>query len=317
LTLRMVGATVLLVLSLTTYGWALRPEIGYQVVPSDYGIIHDDVTFPTSDSLSLRGWFFPAQDTTGIANELVGRLMPVPADLKLHRRPYDASQVEPGPAIVICPGDAGNMAYSILYAYNLFTRGFHVLAFDWRGFGESDAWPLETDRLVYSEFLTDYAAALDYLMSRPETDRSRVGLLGFSTGAYLSFAMAADRDDVAALAARAIITSFEDLAPILARLDPDREWRFPEDYPEDLFPINAAGRIGIPVMLVVGDRDERTPSWMSQSVYDSLAGPKELWIVPGAGHGGVAAPELMDYPAFFERVGDFFTRHLGNQDVEE
>ncbi len=316
LRLRTASLTLLLVLSLWPCARALRPEVGYRAVPSDYGIIYDDVTFETSDGVSLKGWFFPAQDTAGIANRLVGRVIPVPPDLKPPERPYDAVEPQPGPTIVICPGDAGNMTYSILYAYNMFTAGFNVFTFDWRGFGESDAWPLDHDCLVYSEFLTDYAAALDYLESRPETDLSCIGLLGFSTGAYLSFAMAAQRDDVAALAGRATITSFDDLLPILARLDPDREWRLPEDYPRGLLPANAAPQLAIPVFLIVGEDDERTPPWMSRHVYDSLPGPKELWVVSGAGHGGRSAPEMVAYDEFFGRVAAFFRQYLRNEDGE-
>lgn len=316
LSLRITSLVLLLGFSLSPSASALKPEIGYRAVPSDYGIICDDVMFETPDGLSLRGWFFPAQDTTGIANQLVGRLIPVPPDLKPSERPYGAVDPQPGPTIVICPGDAGNMTYSILYAYNMFTRGFNVFTFDWRGFGESDVWPLEPDRLVYSEFLTDYAAALDYVKSRPETDPSCIGLLGFSTGAYLSFAMVAQTHDVSALAVRAMITSFDDLLPIIARLDPDRSWQLPEDYPQDLLPAKAAPQVAIPVFLVVGEDDERTPPWMSRHVYDLLPGPKELWVVADAGHGGRLAPELVAYAEFFERVSAFFSQYLRNEGGE-
>jgi len=308
--LRALRLVLLLLPGMTASVFGLRPEVGYRAVPSDYGIVFEDITFETSDGLLLRGWFFPAQDTTGIASELVGRVIPVPDDLKPPSEQYIPGEYGPAPTIVICPGDAGNMTYSILYAYEFFTRGFNVFTFDWRGFGESDSWPMDPDRLVYSEFLADYEAALDYVLSRPDVDTSGVGLLGFSTGAYLSFAMAAERNDVAALAVRATITTFEDLSPILARLDPDRAWNFPQDYPEELLPANAAARVTIPVLLVVGEHDERTPPWMSREVYDSLPGPGELWVVPGAGHGGGEAPELVAYDEFFEKVRAFFKRRL-------
>ncbi len=240
----------------------------------------------------------------------MGRLIPVPDSLKPPPRSYVVGDALSVATIVICPGDAGNMSFSILYAYNLFTRGFNVFTFDWRGFGESDYWLVDPDHLIHTEFLTDYEAALNYLVTRPETDSSRIGLLGFSTGAYMSFAMADRRDDISALAARAIITSFDDLLPILEQLDPDRAWQAPEGYPDSLLPINAATDISIPVLLVVGEEDERTPVWMSQKVCDLLAGSGELWIVEGAGHGERAAPEMVAYDRFFERIADFYRQHL-------
>lgn len=298
------------VLTFARAGWGLRPVEGYPVIPSDYGIIYDPVTFETPDGLSLQGWFFPAQDTTGISNQLVGRLIPVPDSLKPPPRPYVVDDALSVATIVICPGDAGNMSFSILYAYNLFTRGFNVFTFDWRGFGESDYWLVDPDHLIHMEFLADYEAALNYLVTRPETDSSRIGLLGFSTGAYMSFAMVDSRDDISALAARAIITSFDDLLPILEQLDPGRAWQAPEDYPDSLLPINAALDISIPVLLVVGEEDERTPVWMSQKVCDLLSGSGELWIVEGAGHGERMAPEMVAYNSFFQRIADFFRQHL-------
>ncbi len=299
---------VVLVSAQASYG--MRPLEGYPVVPSDYGIIYDPVTFETSDGLLLQGWFFPEQDTVGISNHLVGKLIPVPDSLRPPLRPYMADDIRAGATIVICPGDAGNMSFTILYAYNLFTKGFNVFTFDWRGFGESEEWPVDPDLLIYAEFLADYEAALDYLVTRPETDPSRIGLLGFSTGAYMSFAMADSRNDISALAARATITSFDDLLPILEQLDTGRAWHAPEDFPDSLLPVHAAPDISIPVLMVVGQEDERTPPWMSRRVCDLLAGPSELWIVEDAGHGGRSAPEMVAYSQFFERITEFFGQHL-------
>lgn len=298
------------VLTFFQAAYGMRPLKGYPVIPSDYGIMYDPVTIETSDGISLQGWFFPAQDTTGISNHLVGRLIPVPDSLKPPLRLYIADNVQAGATVVICPGDAGNMSFSILYAYNLFIKGFNVFTFDWRGFGESDDWPVDPDLLICAEFLDDYEAALDYLVTRPEVNPSRIGLLGFSTGAYMSFAMADSRNDISALAARATITSFDDLLPILEQLDPGRAWHAPEGFPDSLLPVNAAPDISIPVFMVVGQDDERTPAWMSRRVCGLLAEPGELWIVEGAGHGGMSAPEKVAYSQFFQRITDFFGQYL-------
>ncbi len=84
----------------------------------------------------------------------------------------------------------------------------------------------------------------------------------------------------------------------------------PEDFPDSLLPVNAAPDISIPVLMVVGQEDERTPVWMSQRVCDLLAGSGELWIVEGAGHGGSSAPEMVAYSQFFQRITEFFRQHL-------
>jgi len=289
---------------------AMKPERGYRAIPADYGIIARELTITTRDSIPLRAWFYPAQDTVGIANDLVGAEIPVPGERRPPARAYRASPGGPRPTVVISGGDAGNMTYLIFYAYQLFTRGFNVMTFDWRGFGESAPWPLEQDRLCVTEFLTDYDAALDSLLRQPEVGARGVGVLGFSTGAYLSFAEAARRPEVRAFAGRALMTSFDDLIPIIQSLDPDRRWTAPPDYPWELLPVNAAKNLHVPALLVVGENDRRTPPWMSRRIAAELAGPKELWVVPGAEHGGARAPEMTGYPEFFERLAAFFHRYL-------
>jgi pimeloyl-ACP methyl ester carboxylesterase len=286
---------------------------GYPAVPSDYGILYAPFPVVTPDSLRLAAWFFPAQDTAGIATHLVGRLVPMPDTLKVPPRPYP-TRVPRLPTVVLCNGDAGNMTQNILHAYHLCTRGFHVVTFDWRGFGESDPWPrgtvMETDRLCYAEFLVDYAALLDSVRERPEVDPARVGLFGYSTGAYLSFATAASRPDVAAYAGRALLTTFGDILPLLEKIMPERAFVAPVDYPADLEPLRAAERVRCPAFLIVGEKDDRTPPWMTKAVADRVAGPCEVWIVPGATHGGGAGPEFTNYPEFFLRLAAFFRRSL-------
>jgi pimeloyl-ACP methyl ester carboxylesterase len=305
LALALLGATV-------GPAWALKPEARYLVTPGDYGIVCDTVRFQAPDGVSLRGWFYPAQDTAGIANHLLRRMIPVPPELRPKPRPYAAAAGGPRPTVLICDGDAGNMSYGIPYcAYELCTHGFNVFTFDWRGFGESTPWPTPRDQLVCTEFLSDYDAAIAYVKQRAETDTSRIGLFGFSTGAYLSFAMLARHPDIAAFVGRAMPSSFADLLPTIAPLDTTRHWYTPRDYPVEQLPANAAAKITQPVFLIVGEKDERTPPWMSQKVYDLLKGPREIWVVPGAGHGGMTAPEHVAWEEFWDRTRAFFAKHLG------
>ncbi len=289
--------------------FSLSPAREYQALPSDYGIIYRDMDIMTEDSLIIKGWFYPAQDTSGIQNQNVGRF-PVPEPYKSKPREYKTIDESPRPTVVICDGDSGNMTYLIIYAYNLTIRGFNVLTFDWRGFGHSDSWATDKDQLCYTEYLLDYDAAVYAITKEAEVDSTRIGVFGFSTGAYLSFAIASRNENVSVFAGRALITSFSEVAPILKNLDPDRPLLLPEDYPEELQPINAAGDLTKPAFLIVGENDDRTPVQMSKRVYDKLLGKKELWIVEGADHGGANAPEFIDYPVFFDRLARFFDEHL-------
>ncbi len=305
---------VLILLALVLIGclplFALKPERGYKVIPSDYGVIYREVEFQTSDGLKLKGWFIPAQDTTGIANSIIGRILPVPEKLKPVSREYRTLEDSKRPTIIICDGDAGNMTQFIFYAYHFFTKGYNVFLFDWRGFGLSSDWPAEPDRLCYTEFLIDYDAAIDFVKQQPEVDTARIGVMGFSTGAYLSFAIIAKRKDISVYVGRALMTSFDEILPVLKKSLPERNFVAPEDYPEELLPINAAEKIDIPVFLIVGEKDNRTPVWMAKKIKKKLKGPKELWVVPDAEHSGMKGPEFINYPEFFDRVFLFFDKYL-------
>jgi len=48
--------------------------------------------------------------------------------------------------------------------------------------------------------------------------------------------------------------------------------------------LSNADKLTMPVLLVVGENDELTPLVHQQKLYDTLPGPKELQVVPGAGH---------------------------------
>ena len=290
--------------------YSINPEREYRAIPSDYGIIYKEVIIPTGDGLKLKGWFYPAQDTTGIANNIIGRMIPVPGKFKKEPRQYLPRYQERKPTIIISGGDAGNMTYSIFYAYHFFTKGYNVFTFDWRGFGGSSDWQMEKNYLCYKEFLDDYDAAINFVKQLEEVDTTKIGVMGFSTGAALSFAAFAKHKEISAFCGRAIITSFDDLLKILETVDPEREFIAPSNYPLELLPVNSAEKITRPSFLIVGEKDVRTPPWMSEKIIELLNGPKELWIVPGAEHGGRKGPELYNYPEFFERVISFYNKYL-------
>lgn len=295
---KLISKTIILclLLNLKVVGYSLKPLKEYRIKPNQLGLIYKELNIITSDSLMLKAWFFPAQDT--ISNEMFLSYYNNPRDRK-----YVAKQNVP--TIIICNGDWGNMSYITNYAYEITTKGFNVVLFDWRGFGESDDWDIDEDFLCYSEFLTDYNAVIDYVLKMEEVNPNKMGLFGFSTGAYLSFAIAAMRNDIKAVVTRGLITSFDDVIPILNKISPQKKIKIPNNYPQELLPINCAKYIKSNVLLVVGQKDNRTPVIMSEKIFQLLEGKKKLIIVPGAGHGGKNAPEWV-MKDFFKELKIFY-----------
>jgi uncharacterized protein len=65
----------------------------------------------------------------------------------------------------------------------------------------------------------------------------------------------------------------------------------------ELEPIRSIGRLGAPVLLVAGSKDEHTTLPESQELFDAAVAPKSLWIVEGARHQDFLAFDPRGYDA--------------------
>lgn len=134
--------------------------------PDDAGLPFEDVAFSSNDGVTLRGWFIPRAGDDG---------RPAPAVVFVHGWPWCRS---------------GNLAGGTLIpdrtvdflgpAGALHAAGFHVLLFDLRNHGASDAAPPVTFGVDESR---DFAGAVAFLRGRPEVDAAQIGAIGYSMGA--------------------------------------------------------------------------------------------------------------------------------------
>ena len=272
-----------------------------------YGLMYKELKVQTSDNLTIKMWFIPAQE-----------LLPIEEIKKINqeKRPYHASNLSPKPTIIFCNGDAGNMSYNLPLAMEYMKRGFNVALFDWRGFGESDDFPLNENHLFYTEFLDDYSSVINAVSELQEVEKDKIALSGYSTGAYLSFATAFKNDKVKCIAVRGLMTNFQEVKQQLvnenvATMD---ELLTPPNYPQKVCPLNIASQFDKPTFIIVGENDKRTPLEMSQTVYNLIPADKELWIVKTAGHGGRQAPEVVQKEAYVNRTIQFYNKHFNSED---
>jgi fermentation-respiration switch protein FrsA (DUF1100 family) len=250
----------------------------------------EEVAFESpEDSMPLRGWFLPAAT---------------------------ASRTTPGSTLVLCHGVWTGRRECLPLALRFQAVGYNVLCFDFRAHGESGGSFIS---LGHNE-TRDVLGAVRWLADRPEVDRRRIGVLGFSMGAAAALQAAARCQDIAAVAADSGYAELVDAVRYSFR----RVGRLPH-YPfgplalywarvmlrvdaRHMRPIDEVGRIAPrPLLLLHGAEDEIVPVSHARRLFQAADEPKDLWIEPGQGHVG-ARDCLPD--TYFARVEAFFREAL-------
>jgi len=245
-----------LFLILTQKAYSLKPSYEYYATPyqgcSIDNIIIEDVSFVTKDGVKLTGWFF-TQDSCS-------------------KRP----------TVIVAGPDKGNMG-DLLFYTNVLSYNINVLLFDYRGFGKSGAWLIDSTALIYPEFINDLEAAIKYVKTRRDVDSTNLGLFGLSMGTILCVGVAAKHPEVKVLVADGVATSTIDIIDIVK--SKKRNCYVPGGYPADYEPINAIKSMkSCKVFIIAGDKDNNTPLWMAKKLFKLAPNKGELWIIKGAKH---------------------------------
>jgi dipeptidyl aminopeptidase/acylaminoacyl peptidase len=121
------------------------------------------------------------------------------------------------PALVIITGSGGqdrdgstifNLYKQI--AESLAKAGVAVLRLDDRGMGKSTIDMTKAAETSYRDLISDSRAAFDFLKTRKEIDRTKIGLLGHSEGAETALTIASEDQSVAAVVLLAGISGATD-----------------------------------------------------------------------------------------------------------
>ena len=275
-----------------------------------------DKTFPQSDQVSVEKVSFKNRyDIT------------VVADMYL---PKNLNRSQEHAAIVIGHPFGGVKEQSSgLYAQQLAERGFVTLAFDLSYGGESGGTPRH---LASPEtYVDDFSAAVDFAGKQPFVDRNRIGAIGICGSGgfgvaerkkYLEEIAAQRWSEVDGAPVRMLMgtpDSIDEHSPEVAKEFFD--YRTPRgQHPRcttgitytssapmmNFFPFANIELISPrPVLFIAGERAHSR--YFSEDAYQLASEPKELYIVPGAGH-----VDLYDQVALipFDKLNEFFTRNL-------
>lgn len=230
----------------------------------------------TDDGLTLPAWFLPANAGSG--------------------RQADAPTT-PGPALLICNGNAGDRSHRLPLAIALSERGYAVLLFDYRGYAGNQGSPSEDG------LRADARAAAEALAARPEVDPAHIAYFGESLGAAVAGGLATERPP-AALILRSPPPSIAEMGrhhypylPIVDALLFDR------------YPLAEQVRgMGVPLLVLVTDRDEIVPAALSRRVFDAAAEPKRYVALAAAHHND---PALLDGDELLREVTTFLDEWTG------
>ena len=165
------------------------------------------------------------------------------------------------PAVISLYGSGGGFAGMTEPASLLASQGFAVYIlhyFDRTGTSFADKDTIFRHFPIWVKTLWD---AISHVEKEPNVDPERIGLLGFSLGAYLSLSDAAVDKRV-----RAVVEFFGGIP---------KEMRF-------------FMRRFCPVLILHGDADSTVPveeAYHLQKVLEKKSMPYEMQIYPGAGHG--------------------------------
>lgn len=168
------------------------------------------------------------------------------------------------------------------------------------------------DRQTYSYrgFYIDAARAVDFVLPRPEVDRSRIGVHGSSQGGALTITTAALRPDVIACGAAGApyLCGFMDAASLTDSYPYEEINAYLRQHPEragavrdtlNYFDgINFAPRIRCPMLVYVGLADDVCPPETGYAFYNALDCPKTIHAYPDCAHDSGAYWEMAHVQAF-------------------
>ena len=197
-------------------------------------------------------------------------------------------------------GNGGNISHRVGNIRELVERlGVNVFIFDYRGYGRSEGTPSEEGTYLDAE------AAIAHLRSRDDVDPQKLIYFGRSLGCAVAAEMAIMHPP-RALICESGFTSVRAMATKVYPFLPGLQFLVTTKYDT----LEKIARVGVPVMVLHGDRDEIVPFSMSKELYDAVKGPKRFYTIEDAGHNDTYH---VGGPPYFEALQDFVDEVTGEQ----
>jgi cephalosporin-C deacetylase len=174
---------------------------------------------------------------------------------------------------------------------------------------------------AYRGFYVDTWRGIDFLLSRPEVDPTRLGVTGTSQGGGLTICTAAMRPEIRAAAAGApYLCGFMDAIELTHTYPYEEINDYLRQYPDRRAAVeetlayfdglNFADQITCPIIVNIGLQDNVCPPETGYALFNKIAATdKRLYTYDGHGHDA----GRYQHSAIVAR---FFAHHLGGQEVQ-
>jgi len=243
--------------------YAPGPSTHLTAPPAELGLAPERVTFATADGVRLVAW--------------------------LIRAPQGRS----GRWLLICHGNGGNLSEAgrPLHYAGLRALGLNLLAFDYRGYGESAGAPSEAG------LYRDADAAWRYVTDTLRVTPDRIVLFGHSLGSAVAIELAT-RVPAAGLILDGALSSVLERAQEAYPYVPVR-WLARSRYPS----LERIGRLTLPKLFLHARTDEVIPFAHGRRLYEAAPPPKTFVALAGD-HGDAFE---RDSAAYFGAIAQFLT----------
>lgn len=261
-------------------GWQLSRPVPARIGPAPPDLQAESIAFQSQSGSTIRGWLSRGATRGG--------------------------------AVLLLPGVRANRLAMVGRAQMLRAAGYSTLLIDFQATGES---PGNVITFGWRERL-DVIAAVQTL--RRILPGERIGIIGISLGGAATLS-ATPALDVQAVVLEAVYPSLDvavenrlrmRLGPLGAALTPLLLVQLRPRlgvWPPDLKPIDRIALLRCPVLVIGGSADQHTTVADTERLYAAARQPKDLWLIPAAGHVDYLHADGGEYQ---RRVVEFLNRAL-------
>jgi uncharacterized protein len=238
------------------------PDKSVGLTPAYFKLAFENLKLRTVDGETITGWFVPAQSYK---------------------------------AVIICHGNAGNIANRLDLIVMFHNIGLNVLIFDYRGYGDSTGKP--TEQGTYR----DAKSAWDWLVKTKEFKSRNVAIYGESLGGAVA-AWMAEQVHPGALMLDSTFTSAPDMAKKMFPFLPIR-WLCKFKYDT----LGAVAKAGCPVLVAHSKNDEMIPYLNGLRIMEAAKQPKQFIEMTGQHNDG----GILTDARHLQTVDAFLSKYLG------